>query len=278
MKNAKKIILGTSLFLALGASSASAETYELWAKGVSESGGWVDFNKTYSNTNDNDLCWAAAASNIINWWQKQYKIPEYVPKGEEIWNRFKHSFTDDGSNPLQAFYWWFDGSYSPPSTNAAKLKSDAAPAAYYPYERCIDAYMGQYDMMCDFIIDSLTNGCGITLGLSFGHEVTLWGIEYNSSSNDITKLWLTDSDDNQKGINPGGIFSVDCYKYTYPYGESYLGIEGYWGTSAGYLVYARMATVLEPSTILLPIPEPSAFGLLAGLGALALVASRRRRK
>ena len=26
------------------------------------------------------------------------------------------------------------------------------------------------------------------------------------------------------------------------------------------------------------IPEPSAFGLLAGLGALALVASRRRRK
>ena len=27
-----------------------------------------------------------------------------------------------------------------------------------------------------------------------------------------------------------------------------------------------------------PVPEPSAFGMLAGLGALALVASRRRRK
>lgn len=26
------------------------------------------------------------------------------------------------------------------------------------------------------------------------------------------------------------------------------------------------------------VPEPSAFGMLAGLGALALVASRRRRK
>lgn len=278
MKNAKKIILGTSLFLALGASSASAET--LWANGVSESGGWSDFNKTRSDNNDNDLCWAAAASNIINWWQKQYKIPEYVPEEDEIWNSFKRSFTDDGSNPHQAFYWWFDGSYSPPSTNAAKLKADADRAAYYyPYgDSCISAYMGQYDKMCDFIINSLTNGCGITLGLSFAHEVTLWGIEYDSSSNDITKLWLTDSDDLQNEKNPGGIFSVDCYKYVYPYGEAYLGIKGYWGKSADDLVYAQMATALKPATFLEAIPEPSAFGLLAGLGALAVVASRRRRK
>ncbi|MBQ7331616.1 MAG: PEP-CTERM sorting domain-containing protein [Opitutales bacterium] len=32
------------------------------------------------------------------------------------------------------------------------------------------------------------------------------------------------------------------------------------------------------ATYMKPIPEPSAFGMLAGLGALALVASRRRRK
>ena len=39
---------------------------------------------------------------------------------------------------------------------------------------------------------------------------------------------------------------------------------------------ANVASALQTSTSL--IPEPSAFGLLAGLGALSLVASRRRRR
>ena len=43
---------------------------------------------------------------------------------------------------------------------------------------------------------------------------------------------------------------------------------------------ANSATKFAPkvSFVLTSIPEPSAFGMLAGLGALALVASRRRRK
>ena len=52
---------------------------------------------------------------------------------------------------------------------------------------------------------------------------------------------------------------------------AYLGTVG--GTQGGGWMPAYKVTVSDPA-----VPEPSAFGLLAGLGALALVASRRRRK
>lgn len=271
MKNTKKIILGTSLFLALGASSASAETYELWAKGVTKERGWVDFNKDPVDSNDNSLCWAAAASNIIHWWQRQYEIPEYVPQGDKIWETFKTSFTNGGSNPYLGFLWWFDGTYYSPGDDAAKLKPGAY-AAYYPDEDCIGDLMNEYDEQCAFILDSLSNGWAMTLGLSFGHEVTLWGIELDTSSNEITRLWVTDSDDYEHKI-----FSLECDKYVYSYGQAYLGIRGYPGKANDHY-HAKMLARLETATTLQPIPEPSAVGLLAGLGALALVASRRRRK
>ena len=57
---------------------------------------------------------------------------------------------------------------------------------------------------------------------------------------------------------------------------------GYFGTSSNsanmnidnILIYSKALSAEEVKSL---IPEPSAFGLLAGLGALALVASRRRR-
>ena len=52
---------------------------------------------------------------------------------------------------------------------------------------------------------------------------------------------------------------------------AYVGTVG--GTQGGGWMPAYKVTVSSPA-----VPEPSAFGLLAGLGALALVASRRRRK
>ena len=57
-------------------------------------------------------------------------------------------------------------------------------------------------------------------------------------------------------------------------------IPGGWGTYKGNGINSWEEQYIPVTTVTLssPVPEPSAFGMLAGLGALALVASRRRRK
>lgn len=278
----------TLAILVLGALlplTVHADLEELWTKGVTRESGWVDFNKTFNG--DNDLCWAASASNIIHWWQKQYEIPEGTPEGEKIWETFKASFTNAGGSPHRAFKWWLNGTYYEEYNGTAQLKNSTT-GGYYSHLMYKDEtdYVnnpnGYYAALSKTIIDFLKSGCGVTLALSFGHEVTLWGIEYDPSNNVITKMWLTDSDDYAKGKNPQGLFEVTCDEFVYFEGnenvqkESFIEVNDYWADKGDF--YVLMATALFPADFLPLIPEPSAFGLLAGLGALALAGTRRSRK
>ena len=134
------------------------------------------------------------------------------------------------------------------------------------------------------------------------------GIGYNVETGCITATWNTDYDYATSSLNAEGIVT-----FAFTMGDSGARIykdsgTGYWssvnmrgdlGTVSSLVVEAtaasaldnlvvwnkdipfsggnaNVASALSASTSL--IPEPSAFGLLAGLGALALVTSRRRRK
>lgn len=282
---------------------------ELWTQGVSRSDGWSDFNKVGGwdiEDGDNNLCWAASAANIINWWQNRYVTPSGVPTGEKIWTTFKDSFTDFGSNPSYAFEWWLDGTYRPAGVAEWSQKTAlAAPGGYYtqylnPWtydgETYTDAwqYMTSptsvsYSGLSGQIISNLQNGAGLTLSIrdtlgETAHAITLWGVEYDASSNLITKMWLTDSDDEQYGVNMSGLFEVACYSLEANLAssgtETLLAFrsENGWYNRSDRDFYVTSFNGLLPANFLLAIPEPSAFGLLAGIGALVLVALRRRRK
>lgn len=114
------------LFWLWSLGCAQAET--LFLPGVSKESGWTDYNKSLAVQGDDNLCWAAAASNMINYWQSQYVIPAGVPTGEEIWTTFKNSVNaDTGGSSAGAMQWWLTGYYT-------QTKDDAESQRYAAFD------------------------------------------------------------------------------------------------------------------------------------------------
>ncbi len=87
---------------------------------------------------------------------------------------------------------------------------------------------------------------------------------WQTLSSSVTSEWLGTTD------SGGWVFSWDTYSYASDYVS-----EVFFNADAGEITTTALS---EASLTALNIPEPSAFGLLAGVGALALVAARRRRR
>ena len=138
----------------------------VFLENVSESGGWYDCNKKtkwtwgdgsilarpsgyYSSDNpfDNQLCWAAAASNVLQWWQDtRSDLPPTTPNGKSstydnmpeacqlrIYQAITTSWSNKGGSVEQAWNWWFNG--------------DTLPDVFFPTESVIQgasAHEGGY--------------------------------------------------------------------------------------------------------------------------------------
>ncbi|MBE6401962.1 MAG: hypothetical protein E7037_08075 [Verrucomicrobia bacterium] len=210
----------------LGAAvSLNAET--VWAKGVNENAGWVDVNKNWQE--DRQLCWAAAASNIIEWWQRSAdakQIPAGTPQGvENIFDAFRTAFADKGLGTNIAWKWYFGGcdlvryNYERDFRNQKTAKTSGRYWEPYVAKVAGKTLSPETDpkwipggMICETresarsaeklagTLKSLfERGYGVSLALVSGgnwpggHAITLWGMEYEGDF--IKTLYVTDSDD-----------------------------------------------------------------------------------
>lgn len=247
----KSLLLLAAVWAAFCPPPAQAEVY--WVEGIKWDGknwhtatGWVDNDKNYEwvdghptggDDGDNELCWAASASNLITWWQHQN--PEAAAaagaptEAEEIWKVFKNSYKDAGGFTNEGVKWWFLGD----KPSAPQQKPGAAAAGYYSslvepeVKEDLYGYIGYEDPRyyypssiisssnpseysgnalqdISFSIKELIQaGYGLGLHIAVapknsdilggGHAITLWGIDYNEELNRLEKLYVTDSDDPQ---------------------------------------------------------------------------------
>lgn len=153
----------------------------LFADGVTRTTGWYDVNKKAKGDNgDINMCWAAAASNMIQWWQDRYvaagktlpsgattgvgttSYTNYGPYELELMNMFLTEWNNDkGCQTVEAIPWYFqgvnygesasEGSQAYPLTAGGYWKgvwSDIYPKLYHDYNYMFywytDLYTGSF--------------------------------------------------------------------------------------------------------------------------------------
>lgn len=192
-----KHLFALSLGLAFGSSFAEAATYtgSFWTDGVSESGGWYDAEKTRVEDMDDNMCYAASASNLIAWWQNGKvgsTLTSDAPRQlEDIWKEFvsNNQIQNEGGDALSSINWWVSGVYMPKTPEEWEryyMKKDEWGGDDLPLtlpERegyYYDQYVLNQQKLSELFIDVVTEdtrvteidfaqllkgGCGISLGI-----------------------------------------------------------------------------------------------------------------
>jgi hypothetical protein len=228
--------------------------YDQWG------GSWQDANKTVANTEDDLMCWAAAASNVLAW--GHWGTPTYNT-ADQIFIHFQDHWTDDGGYPSWAYKWWMNGAWPPYSV--ASVPDVPGGGNFYPLLNFDGYYVyGSGGNLLMSGIDGLMHqGYGVALNITNGgsmlHSITAWGFEYDNSGGSVVYqgIFVTDSDDAQTAL-------VE-YPLIWQNDQWYLG-GGYAGWQlSSFMALQPFQTPLTPSWVLL------------GTGLAALLGRRLRR-
>ena len=149
----------------------------VFVEGVNQEIGWYDVNKVGKGENgDINMCWAASASNIIEWWQDRYvaagnTLPSQAIKGAgqtyelALMELFHQQWNNDrGGQVAEAIPWYFEGvnygvtaspgsqAYPLSSTSGGYFKNDwnaIYPHLYHEYTYLLgtytDLYVGEFN-------------------------------------------------------------------------------------------------------------------------------------
>ena len=198
---------------------------------VFQTGQWQDANK--DGPDDDDMCWAAAASNLLAWggWDAG------LTSAQAVFDVFEDHWTNDMSRMYEAWRWWLDGTVPGSRAPGAKVDVGGAGGAYqgeYSSAFFVSSMTGAANLLFNTISTALTHAFGVTLGLlntasADTHALTVWGYDLDASGA-LLGLHVADSDD---GLNQ--------LQYV---GVQYDAANSYWTLSSDSTWYIRELNAL----------------------------------
>jgi len=206
-------------------------------------GAYADAEKSPTNSDDDLMCWAAAASNVLEW--TGWGLAGGMTTSDEMFAYFQDHWTDDSGLAMYAWDWWFDGTNdSQGYLNVSQVTSVGG--GFWPYEHFPSYFHFENDVTRTLpaVDEYLHNGYGVYLalrnGYMGGHAVTCWGVRTDlEDPTDYKGVWITDSDDDMDLDHPPD--DLRYYDVTYRDGRWYL--EGY-DSFVSY--YISSVSALEP--------------------------------
>lgn len=224
----------------------------------------------YDDTEDSDeeLCWAAATSNILWYtgWGKQ-AIPE-AESCDDIFDIFTERFSDRGGDILFGLQWFFNGYNAAHDWEDWSVVDDGTYGSFTGYlpEYCADAISRRIEATRQAgslrsAFDALKEGAGVAMAVGWyrssgsrngGHAITLWGYVRDTSYLDrcdpdaYTAMLISDSDSdvtygNNRRTAPNVIRLLPLGKY-----NNQLWKVGYYSDGSSTTGVLEDFVVLEP--------------------------------
>ena len=223
----------TYMYSTLSDATPTGDSY----KGYEHYGGhWSDAEKTADNTDDDLMCWAATASNILEW--TGWGLVSGMSTSDQMFQHFQAHWKDTGGWMEWGWRWWFDGvdlsGGDVDVPGGGNFWSSFTFSNFYHEESDDSKTMEAID---SFLHSGYGVGLAIFTTASGAHAITCWGYNYNPTNpKDYIGVWVTDSDDEKhhNAADPPPDM-LRYYKVAYDSGNSRWHLQDYYGSNDWYI-------------------------------------------
>lgn len=201
---------------------------------------------------DGSYCWAASASNTVQYWQDFYYVKENIDKDANVPNglardgvygqptgttyisvyqeALKYSENDETADPTSFYEWWVNGTQvTDPDGTITILREKPA---YYsglfsgvPVSQTVAGPSNQtgptLDELTAFITEAFAKdgqAVSLTIAGTASHAISCWGYELDENKQ-LSSLLLSCSDDQRFAIFRVGVEVRDCFSDMYGDGD-----------------------------------------------------------